>query len=66
MTDKHPNKTVKKEAENQREEMKKHADKVDVAEDDSFPASDPPSYSPVKGQVRDRKPLKEVAEQSDK
>jgi len=37
---------VEKEAEQDREKMKEHEDKVVLASDDSFPASDPPSTIP--------------------
>ena len=36
---------VKEEAKQGREEMKKHADNVTVASDESFPASDPPNVT---------------------
>jgi len=39
-------KPVEKKAENDRERMKKHEDEVVVSSDDSFPASDPPSFNP--------------------
>jgi len=39
-------KPVEKEAEQQREEMKEHEDEVVVSSDESFPASDPPSFNP--------------------
>lgn len=39
-------KPVEKQAEDDRERMKKHADEVVVSSDDSFPASDPPSFNP--------------------
>ena len=37
---------VEKEAEQDREAMKEKEDKVVVSSDDSFPASDPPSFNP--------------------
>jgi hypothetical protein len=37
---------VRQEAEKDREKMKEHEDKVVVSSDDSFPASDPPSFNP--------------------
>lgn len=37
---------IEEEAEREREEMKKHADKVVISSDESFPASDPPSFNP--------------------
>jgi hypothetical protein len=39
-------KPVEAEAEQQREDMKEREDKVTVSSDDSFPASDPPSFNP--------------------
>ena len=39
-------KPVEKEAEQHREDMKEGEDTVVVSSDDSFPASDPPSFSP--------------------
>jgi len=50
MTDKVGHKPEKKpvesEAEQEREKMKEHEDKVVVSSDESFPASDPPSFNP--------------------
>jgi hypothetical protein len=39
-------KPVEKEAEEEREKMKEGEDKVVVSSDESFPASDPPSFNP--------------------
>ena len=43
--DKHSDKRVKDKADEQRE-RRKQDDEVDIAVDDSFPASDPPSFNP--------------------
>lgn len=39
-------KPVEKKTEKERERIKKHEDEVVVASDESFPASDPPSFNP--------------------
>ena len=40
---------VKEEAKADREKMKEKEDEVTIASDDSFPASDPPSFTGVTG-----------------
>ncbi|HEX5508435.1 MAG TPA: hypothetical protein VFX37_08015 [Pseudolabrys sp.] len=40
---------VKDKSDKQREQRKEEGDEVDVSSDDSFPASDPPSYTPIQG-----------------
>jgi hypothetical protein len=39
----------KQHAEDERERIKRVEDEVTIQSDDSFPASDPPSFTPVKG-----------------
>jgi hypothetical protein len=52
MTDRNADKPVRQQAEEQREQLKKHGDKIHVASDDSFPASDPPSFTPGTGEKK--------------
>jgi len=47
--DKQFGKSLKQRVEDQREESKERGDEVEVSSDDSFPASDPPSFTPVQG-----------------
>ncbi|MGC1465525.1 MAG: hypothetical protein WA792_07310 [Pseudolabrys sp.] len=47
--DKRSGKSLKQRVEDQREESKERGDEVEVSSDDSFPASDAPSFTPVQG-----------------
>jgi hypothetical protein len=40
--------------------VKEREDRVDVTVEDSFPASDPPSFTPIGGEKEDARPLRRV------
>lgn len=61
MTDK-----PKKHAENERERIKEEEDKVVVNSDESFPASDPPSFNPGVTGPADIEKLEENAKAKEK
>lgn len=45
----------KKHAEQERSRIEREEDEVTIQSDDSFPASDPPSFTPIKGPRGDKK-----------